>query len=69
MGIDLFSLWIDGTCVAKEMSIETASVLMKALFDEYYNETDLKFTIERQNYEPVMDGSELEEFSSECFTK
>lgn len=67
MGIELFSLWIDNVCVAKEMQIETAAVLMKALFNEYYNETDLKITIQRQNCEPVMDGCELEEYSSECF--
>lgn len=67
MGIELFSLWIDSDCVAKEMSMETAAVLMKALFNEYYNEPDLKITIERQNYEPVMDGSELENL--EDFTK
>ena len=67
MGIELFSLWIDSDCVAKEMSMETAAVLTKALFNEYYNEPDLKITIERQNYEPVMDGSELENL--EDFTK
>lgn len=56
MGIELFSLWIDSNCVAKEMSIETAAILMKALFNYYYNESDLKITIQRQNYEPVVDG-------------
>lgn len=67
MEIKLFSLWIDNVCMAKEMSLETAATLMTALFNEYYNEPDLKITIQRQNYEPVMDGSELENL--EDFTK
>ena len=70
MGIELFSLWIDGTCVAQEMSIETAAVLMKALFNEYYAESNLEITIKRQNCDFGMDEERgLEEFSSECFTK
>lgn len=63
----IFSLWIDNVCMAKEMSSETAAILMTALFNEYYNEPDLKITIQREKYEPVMDGSELED--SEDFIK
>lgn len=61
MGIELFSLWIDRTCVAKEMSIETAAVLMKALFEEYYNETNLEITIKRQDCASEIDERELED--------
>ena len=67
MGIELFSLWVDGVCVAKEMPIETAAVLMKALFNEYYAESNLEITIKRQNCASEIDERELEDLQS--FTK
>lgn len=69
MGIELFSLWIGSVCMAKDMPIEIVAVLMKALFNEYYAESNLEITIKKQNCDSEMDERELEEFSLEDFTK
>ena len=40
-----------GTIIARDMNIETAMILARALFDRYYNEDDIAYTIKRQKVE------------------
>lgn len=37
-----------GNILAKDMSMDTAMVLLRALFDHYYNEDALTYTLKRQ---------------------
>lgn len=37
-----------GNILAKDMSMDTAMVLLRALFDHYYNEDELTYTLKRQ---------------------
>lgn len=37
-----------GNILAKDMNIDTAIVLLRALFDHYYNEDELTYTLKRQ---------------------
>lgn len=53
MGCDTYSI-IDtesGITVAKSMPIETAIIMLKALFLEYWQEPGLKYTIKRERME------------------
>lgn len=34
--------------LAKDMNMDTAMVLLRALFDHYYNEDELTYTLKRQ---------------------
>lgn len=38
----------NGNVIAKDMNMDTAMILARALFDNYYNEDDIAFTIKRQ---------------------
>lgn len=38
-----------GNVVAKDMNMDTAMIMVRALFDHYYCENDIAFTIKRQN--------------------
>lgn len=53
MGIELFTLWLDGTCLAQHMSIDVATTLVEALFNKYYANPKLKITLEREFDEPT----------------
>ena len=37
-----------GNILAKDMNMDTAMVLLRALFDHYYNEDELTYTLKRQ---------------------
>lgn len=37
-----------GNILAKDMNMDTAMVLLRALFDNYYNEDELTYTLKRQ---------------------
>lgn len=43
-----YNVLIDGIIVAEGMSLEHALIFIKALFAEYYNDTDLSVSIERE---------------------
>lgn len=38
-----------GNILAKDMNMDTAMILLRALFDHYYNEDELTYTLKRQN--------------------
>jgi hypothetical protein len=40
-----YELWIGETKIASEMEIDDALVLVKALYEKYYMETDMEITI------------------------
>ena len=37
-----------GNIFAKDMNMDTAMILLRALFDHYYNEDELTYTLKRQ---------------------
>ncbi len=51
MGEEFYSVKIDNTVIAKEMSIGNAVILVKALFQEWYRESDLSITIVKEKHD------------------
>lgn len=45
-----------GNVIAKDLNMDNAMIFVRALFDHYYSEYDIEFTIKRQN-----ENSEMEE--------
>ena len=41
---------VDGSVYAQDMSIETATLLAKALFERYFNDEQMKVTIRRMDW-------------------
>ena len=41
-----YELYIEKELIAENVSIETALILIKALFTEYYNDKNMKITIQ-----------------------
>lgn len=49
MGIDYYKITDNcGWTIAGQMSLNTAIILVRALFNEYYNEPWMSFTIKRE---------------------
>ena len=48
MGCSTYSVIVENVCVAHGMSIDYAVIFLKAIMQEYYNDTDLAITIERE---------------------
>ena len=46
-----FRVLYEGVVLAERMSLETAVILVKALFQEWWNEPDAKYTIEKMKTE------------------
>ena len=46
-----YELFIEKELIAESVSIETALILIKALFAEYYNEKNMKITIQEMEQE------------------
>lgn len=51
-----------GTVIAKDMTIEVVMVLARALFDHYFGEEDIAFTIKKQETEAKLDTLSDEEY-------
>ncbi len=49
MGCDTYSVMIENTVVAKEMSIEHALIFVKAIYIEFYNEKNLKVSLVQES--------------------
>lgn len=62
MGCDTYSVMIDNIVVAKGMSIEHALIFVKAVYNEYYNEKNMKVSL-------VKEPSTWEEEDNERSTK
>lgn len=48
MGCDTYSVMIENIVVAKGMSIEHAVIFVKAVYNEYYNEKNLKVSLVKE---------------------
>lgn len=48
---DKFSVYIDSVLAADNMTLETATVLIQALFNKYYLEPTMKITIQKTQKE------------------
>lgn len=48
MGCDLYKVSTGSVDVARYMPLETALILVKALMMEYHAETDIEYTIKRE---------------------
>lgn len=55
MNCDYYSVLYNDIVLAKGMTLETALLLVKALFETYFNEYDIHYTIMK---EPQKDGEE-----------
>ena len=42
-----YNLFVDGECVARDMTLEYAMILQKAMFDKFYLEKELMISIKR----------------------
>lgn len=49
MSSDYYRIYVDSVCVAKYVTLEYATIFVKAIFNEFYNETDLRVTIQKMN--------------------
>lgn len=50
---DKYRVIMGGHIIAKDMSLEHATILLKGIFEEYYAEPGLEVTIQRQPNEEV----------------
>lgn len=48
MGCDTYSVMIDNIVVAKGMSIEHAVLFVRAIYNEYYNEKNMKVSLVKE---------------------
>lgn len=48
-----------GNILAKDMSMDTAMVLLRALFGHYYNEDELTYTLKRQKENIEVENSAI----------
>lgn len=48
-----------GNILAKDMNMDTAMVLLRALFNHYYNEDELAYTLKRQKENIVVETSAI----------
>lgn len=48
MNCDTYRIMDRGNIIARGMPLETALILLKALFQEYWNDTLVKYTIEKE---------------------
>ena len=48
MGCDLYTVWVEKTKVAKDLSLGYALIFAKAIMVEYYNDPDITVSIVRQ---------------------
>lgn len=48
-----------GNILAKDMSMDTAMVLLRALFDHYYSEDELTYTLKRQKENIEVENSAI----------
>ena len=48
MGCDTYSVMIDNVVVSKGMSIEHAVLFVRAIYNEYYNEKNMKVSLVKE---------------------
>lgn len=60
MGIDKYFVMINNTLAAENMRIEEALLFVEALFNKYYNETEMSITLKRMPEEKWGDTDEMD---------
>lgn len=50
MGEYKYSVIVDNICMAKSMNLEGATLFIKALFEKYYADKDLRVTVQRDDF-------------------
>lgn len=58
MSDEYYSIYIENDKVADHMPLTYALILIKAIYSEFYNEKNLKVTIQKESYE-VVSGEEV----------
>lgn len=53
-----YKVIVDGQVYAGDMELETALILVEALFNKWYHEPKLAITVQRESDEPVMAAEE-----------
>lgn len=53
MTCDYYRVLYDDIVIAEHMTLETACLLVRAMFETYYNEPDLHYTIEKMDEDTV----------------
>lgn len=48
-----YNLFVEGECVARDMTLEYAMIFQKAMFDRFYHEEELEISIKRISTETV----------------
>ena len=56
MGDKKYKVFVDDEIFAEYMSLETAMILVKALFDTYYNEYGMTVSIREEERATVAEG-------------
>ena len=54
-----YKVLIDNMVVAERMDLKTATILVKALFDEYYNDYKMTVSVEQEDRAICEDNYEL----------
>lgn len=49
MSCDYYKIYVDSVCIAERVTLEYAVVFTKAIFNEFYNERNLRVTIQKMN--------------------
>lgn len=49
MNCDTYRIMDRGNIIARGMPLETALIMLKALFQEYWNDTLVRYTIEKES--------------------
>ena len=49
-----YKVIVDGQVYAGDMELETALILVEALFNKWYQESKLAITVQRESNEPTM---------------
>ena len=45
-----YQIYVDNVCIAKYVTLEYAVIFTKAIFNEFYNEMDLRVTVQKMNF-------------------
>ena len=63
MNSEFYNVYVDDNCVAKNMPLQFALILTKAIYTEFYAEPKLKVTIEKMelNTEKSIKAEEVNE--------
>ena len=49
MSTDYYKIYVDNVCVVEQVTLEYAVIFIKAIFNEFYNEKDLRITVQKMN--------------------